>query len=352
MATERNTAVVVMIYASDLASAVQRKTYESPQALMAKMFKRMNPAAFAAAQARQKTRLISTDELLSQVGLDVGAAASCATEAQVTKVAAETLLEAPIAKASAAAVKAVQDALAKAFTIEEHLAILAVSTRQLAGTSVGRVTCPAAAATSAASLTKLAHQAVVEKQPATAEQIAAHLSIVKVKDCDAAAAAVKSAVNCKRGCVREHYGIAQYEALMNVKVVGKNDVFYKRELSSPDSGCRCMLGGRVDGLVLDPSRRRVVEVKNRRSRFFATLPDYDYVQALAYMFLARLDECDVVECLDGQIKVQTVKFNADEWQDISEKAAQFASELTSVLLDPSMQDELLGLLADSGVCIN
>lgn len=70
------------------------------------------------------------------------------------------------------------------------------------------------------------------------------------------------------------------------------------------------------------------------------------------MFLTSLDECDVVECFDGQIKVQTVKFNADEWKDISKKAAQFAADLHCVLSDPTMQDDLLGSLADSGVCVN
>lgn len=258
----------IMIYASDLAAAINRKKYESPQALMAKMFKRIDPAAFATAQARQETRLVGVDEILCKVGLDVGVAVGCATEAEVTKVATETLLEAPIAKVSAEAVKAVQEELAKATTVDEHRAIiLAVSNKQLAGTSAGRVTCPTTAAAFQASLQRLAHQAVVEKQAATAEQIAAHLNIVKVKDCDVAAAAVKSAVNCKRGCVREHYGIAQYEALMNATVVGKNDVFYKRKLGSSASSCKCMLGGRVDGLVVDSGRRRVVEVKTAAAAF-------------------------------------------------------------------------------------
>jgi hypothetical protein len=355
MATAPGRSQVIMIYASDLAAAINRKKYESPEALMAKMFKRMNPAAFATAQARQQTRLISTDEVLSTVGLDVGEAASCATEAEVTKVATETLLEAPMSKVTAAAVKAVEEELAKATTVDEHRAILAAATlskQQLAGTPAGQVTCPVAAAAVAASFTKLAHQAVVEKQAATPDQLAAHFGIVKVKDCGVAAAAVKSAVNCKRGNLREHQGIAQYEAAMNVKVVGSNDVFYKRKLQTSDSNCKCMLGGKVDGLVLNSDRRRVVEIKNRRSRFFATLPDYDYVQALAYMFLTSLDECDVVECFDGKIKITTVKFSATEWLDISEKAAQFAAQLHNVLVNPSLQDELLCSLADSGVCIN
>ena len=83
-----------------------------------------------------------------------------------------------------------------------------------------------------------------------------------------------------------------------------------------------ILGGRVDGVLLDDTGKisRVVEVKNRTSRLFYNLRDYEKVQTMIYMKLFNLNSLDLIEILKKdtdsiESNIINISFDTEFWEN-------------------------------------
>jgi hypothetical protein len=108
--------------------------------------------------------------------------------------------------------------------------------------------------------------------------------------------AAKSAVNTKFGTTYENCGITEYCRITGFPVTEDTRFRKYKLLETPDFDV--YIGGRVDGLLIDPDTGktvRVIEVKNRMNRLFKKLRDYEKVQCHIYMKLLDTKESDLIE---------------------------------------------------------
>jgi hypothetical protein len=313
-----------MLFVSELAACIGRHKYQPPEVAMAKCWRRLDPKAYHAAEARAGVQIQTDEDVVAELGLDLATATAAKTEGRATALAAKLLAQ-PVARATRKTVQCAQAALA--------LPDLATRATALETTAVvGKQTLSASAA-------QKRHQQALELaalgRKATPAQIKRFIEAAKVRDSSAAAASVQSAINKQRGTANERPAIKKYEAKTKTRVTGKNDVFYKQNVGTADAPC--WIGGRVDGLAPN----KVVEVKCRRNRFFTFLPAYEKVQIHAYMALTHRHSCDLVQKFNGAVRVKTHQFDADYWDEVCEEICEFGLELQQLMRSTRAQDELL-----------
>ena len=86
------------------------------------------------------------------------------------------------------------------------------------------------------------------------------------------------------------------------------------------------IAGRVDGLI---GEDKVLEVKNRMNRLFASVPEYERVQCMSYMWLSGRPSCVWLQALnrggsDMQQEYKTLHFEEDLWNQICSRLIAFA----------------------------
>jgi hypothetical protein len=102
----------------------------------------------------------------------------------------------------------------------------------------------------------------------------------------------RSRVNKAFGANNENAFIKDFEFKTNVKVKDNNTKFFKKEFGLTNrTKIPCVLGGRIDGFV----NGRLIEVKNRVSRVFNAIPDYENVQFQCYLQLVDLQSGDLLQ---------------------------------------------------------
>lgn len=110
---------------------------------------------------------------------------------------------------------------------------------------------------------------------------------------------VKGSTNTNYGIKNENKGTVEYTKITGQPVYAY-DRFVKMPLFSDENlGLSVILGGRVDGVLMDQAGNitKVVEVKNRTARLFYTLRDYEKVQTMIYMKLFNQESLDLIEIL-------------------------------------------------------
>jgi hypothetical protein len=110
---------------------------------------------------------------------------------------------------------------------------------------------------------------------------------------------VKGSTNTNYGIKNENKGTSEYTKITGNQVYSY-DKFVKMPLfADTDLGLSVILGGRVDGVLMDNDGNitKVVEVKNRTARLFYTLRDYEKVQTMIYMKLFNQENLDLIEIL-------------------------------------------------------
>lgn len=129
----------------------------------------------------------------------------------------------------------------------------------------------------------------------------------------------ESFINKTHGTLKEESAIEIYEKRFGVKL-NTSQEFYKNRLSISDN---CLfdwyIGGKVDGLYIDPndkSKSYIVEVKNRTKAFFSTLRDYEKTQIQLYMYMLDISFSKLVEKYKDKIRI-TLIYRDDEYiQDV------------------------------------
>lgn len=347
----------ILLYASDLAAAIGRHKYCTSDEVKARMLKRLRPEQFAMAKQRLQARSkhkhagASAAEVVALAQLDSStkkAVASCTEDQASLQV--EAILSTPSKTVTKETTSALQSQIAlisqkvqdpeQASGAADSIVSVLLSTARVPDSDFVTDIKESVQAQQEAAAAVLAQQTIHGSVPSQ-DQLQEFLQLVKLGDSAQVSSAVQKVVNCNRGIDNENRAINMYQDQQGVRVVESNQVFYKQPLGSLGGH---QLGGRVDGFAMDASgtsKDRVVEVKNRRNRFFAILPDYEYVQVQAYMFLTKLTKCDVVQCRDNLIRITSYNFSPNDWEEIAKAAGEFAEEVKLLLDDHQAQDNLM-----------
>jgi hypothetical protein len=307
----------ILLYASELASCIGRHRYQDVPSAKVKVWSRTDPDGYEA--AKRRTAYAEREELPSSV--NISEAVQCGplrVDAEIKRVMHQPLTvsdEAIIVRARAAVSK------------EDLVSVCVPERVSLSVTGRARVEVAVAAAQDA------------KRDGATPAEVDSLLKkaveCARVGDCSASAD-LQATVFKARGCAGESSATDAYERHTAIRVVHRNDKFYKRCLRSDDS---VAVGGRVDGISADGTK--LVEVKCRQRRLFSYLPEYENVQIHSYMWLTGIHECELVQRYGGETRIDSYTFSADEWERISDAACAFAQEVRELMECEQKQDELL-----------
>ena len=132
---------------------------------------------------------------------------------------------------------------------------------------------------------------------------------------------VKGSTNTNYGIKNENKGTVEYTNITGQPVYAY-DRFIKMPLfSDEDLGLSVILGGRVDGVLMDSNGNinKVIEVKNRTARLFYTLRDYEKVQTMIYMKLFNQENLDLIEILKKkddtlESNIINIDFDHEFWE--------------------------------------
>lgn len=137
------------------------------------------------------------------------------------------------------------------------------------------------------------------------------------------ASSVEGISRMSAGVAKESEILDDYEMGHNIKITKRNDAFLKIDLEFEDYIVR--LNGRVDGMTTDPEsgEEKVVEVKNRRSRLFRKVPQYEMVQCVTYCKMLNLKACVHIEKFNKLERATEIKYDDALWEKILESLRHF-----------------------------
>ena len=156
---------------------------------------------------------------------------------------------------------------------------------------------------------------------------------------------VQSRIKCAYGQTQEKVSVARLG-----DVEENNATFFMKELWTSQNGRIVVsLGGKIDGKrraqSANPACGRLIEIKNRKSRFMTPLPEYDIIQVHCYLFLQDETEIDVIEHLpDGREKTTAVVWKPELWRTVQDGLVRFARMLYVVINTEEWQDRALGCI--------
>ena len=118
---------------------------------------------------------------------------------------------------------------------------------------------------------------------------------------------LQSTISCKIGTNLETAGLDRFEQAAQQPVVQRNAHGFRKRLPE------FVIYGRVDGALEDGT---IVEHKQRRNRLFHSVPDYERVQVLAYMFLADAPSAIIVETFRDQQASHQIPWDQALWDAV------------------------------------
>lgn len=133
-----------------------------------------------------------------------------------------------------------------------------------------------------------------------------------------------SYISKNHGIRHEESSIEKYESKFGVKL-DVSQQMYKRSICLSKSGKEYILCGKMDGI--DNVNNKIIEVKNRTNGFFSEVRDYEMTQMQLYMFLTGLDNCELVEEYNKQIKITHVTRDDIYINTLLRKIEQFVCNL-------------------------
>jgi hypothetical protein len=133
------------------------------------------------------------------------------------------------------------------------------------------------------------------------------------KEAQAAAEKIRSTVFTSLGTNCETHVYDKLPNLLGIEVK-KADALLKKQIGVlPRSGIPLWVCGRLDALGEDGT---VIEIKNRVRRLFGTVPEYERIQVLTYLFLTGSQDAFLVEAFKDQCATYAIQFSDSEWSDL------------------------------------
>jgi hypothetical protein len=151
---------------------------------------------------------------------------------------------------------------------------------------------------------------------------------------------LSSQVMCSYGRQAEQQYIET--APVEKKIYNNNDKFYIKKIHFRENFIQ--IGGRIDGLLDDGT---LVEIKNRKSRLFSTIPVYEQIQVHCYMFLLEKPNCKIIQRLkSSEQNEKTVEWDEKLWTTIVERLDKFTKLFYYFINNFNVQEEFLLLAND------
>jgi hypothetical protein len=158
--------------------------------------------------------------------------------------------------------------------------------------------------------------------------------------------------NTQFGIRNEKNGVEIYKQQTGNNVE-KSAKYHKEELfiiNNELDGCMDIwtVGGKVDGIVTvkADNTTKILEIKNRVSRLFGIVKDYEKVQCYAYMYSLDIPRIDLAETLksnkNSDMNIFELEFDEDFWQtEIVDNINNFVDDFYEFLNSPKRKIELL-----------
>ena len=162
---------------------------------------------------------------------------------------------------------------------------------------------------------------------------------------------VNHITNTQFGIRNENNGVEIYKKKTGNKVETSSK-YYKEELFIIDNEIDghmdiWSVGGKVDGIATDSNNNQIIlEIKNRVSRLFGVVKDYEKIQCYAYMYSLDIPIIHLAEILKSQknsdMNIFPIEFDEEFWQkDIVDNINIFVDRFYDFLKDPKQKIELL-----------
>ncbi len=121
---------------------------------------------------------------------------------------------------------------------------------------------------------------------------------------------IKSKLNCSYGINNENNAIQLYTKLTNNEIYECNDKLLKIECTP--FGTKCSNGnnfyicGKIDGKTMIDNIEYIVEIKNRKNRFYDYIPKYENIQLILYTKLCNNKNICFIQKLSNEIKIKYI----------------------------------------------
>lgn len=112
---------------------------------------------------------------------------------------------------------------------------------------------------------------------------------------------VKTKLNCSFGKNTENTAIKLFKDLTNLEIVENNTKLLKIKF---DDFYIC---GKIDGLLQKEEEEYVVEIKNRKNKFFDKIPKYELIQIILYTKLCNNNNVCFIQKLGEELKIEYFK---------------------------------------------
>jgi hypothetical protein len=110
----------------------------------------------------------------------------------------------------------------------------------------------------------------------------------------------------------------QYQQRTKRQIQDGNARRYQKKQLWTILGVPVGIGGRCDGVEIDPATRQpvhLIEIKTRARHLFWTIPLYEKVQLHVYMFIYGLDDCVHIQRHADETEETRVKFDCVFWTE-------------------------------------
>ena len=136
--------------------------------------------------------------------------------------------------------------------------------------------------------------------------------------------AMESKITKDRGTQLEHKAVLDFGKSKGIQI--ERPVvpeLYHRDMEY--EGVKWSVCGKVDAQTEDS----IIEVKNRKNRFMC--PEYDYIQLQTYLFICNKSKGILLERLRGANKETCFEFDEELWHELTIELAEFVAELTDAM---------------------
>lgn len=136
--------------------------------------------------------------------------------------------------------------------------------------------------------------------------------------------AVESKITKDRGTQLEGKAVQDFGKAKGIKFERPiaPELYYRDMEYNGVHWCVC---GKVDA----ETEESVIEVKNRKNRFMC--PEYDYIQLQTYLFIRNKSKGVLLERLKGQNKESCFDFDEELWEEVTIDLAEFVTELLDAM---------------------
>lgn len=164
---------------------------------------------------------------------------------------------------------------------------------------------------------------------------------------------ITSFTNRGYGTNHESSAIDLYEEQTGYKVYDQQKKITKKIITSQCPLVEWHLVGKLDGLAIENSGEKiVVEIKNRTTRLFGHLKDYEKPQIQSYLKLMGLKNGHLVESLQVEnkfhpyarkrtIKIIPVEYEPEYWENIKIRLGAFVAFFADFLKNDQLQELVL-----------